>query len=126
MSLHIVPYYAAALALMFIVLSVNVIRGRGQRKVMLGSGDDPRLERRIRVHGNFAEYVPFTLLMLTFAELHGQSAVGLHLLCLCLVAGRLLHAWGVSQPIEKLGFRVAGMGLTFFALGGAALAIVAG
>lgn len=63
MILHIVPSYAAALALLFILLSANVIRGRGQHKVALGSGGMPNLERRVRVHANFAEYVPFTLLL---------------------------------------------------------------
>ena len=125
MNVHIVPYYAAALVLMFIVLSANVIRGRGKYSVTLGGGGVHDLERRIRVHGNFAEYVPFTLLMLTIAELRGQSAVVLHLLCICLIAGRLLHAWGVSRPIENLSFRVAGIALTLTALGGAALAILA-
>lgn len=124
MTLHIVPPYAAALALLFILLSANVIRGRGQHKVALGSGDMPDLERRVRVHANFAEYVPFTLLLLMMAELRGTLTLVLHVLCLCLIVGRLLHAWGVSQPVENFRFRISGMAFTFTALGGAALAIL--
>jgi uncharacterized membrane protein YecN with MAPEG domain len=125
MSLHIVPYYAAILALIFIALSASVIKGRSRHAVILGSGAILDLERRIRVHANFAEYVPFTLLLLSMAEWRGQAAGVLHMLCLCLLAGRLLHAWGVSQVVENLRFRMAGMVLTLTALGGSGLAIVA-
>ena len=124
--LVIIPYYAAFLALIFILLSLNVIRGRGKHRVALGSRDISDLERRIRVHGNFAEYVPFTLLLLTIVELQGLPHAILHGLSLCLILGRLSHAWGVSQAAEKLTFRVAGMVLTFTALGGSALAIIFG
>ena len=124
MALHIVPFYAAALALLFVLLSGLVIRGRGKHQVIMGSGGIPDLERRIRVHGNFAEYVPFTLLLLLMAELLEVSAVVLHLLCLCLIVGRLLHAWGVSRIEENLRFRVSGIVLTLSALGGTALAIL--
>jgi len=126
MALHIVPYYAAGLALVFILLSINVISGRSRHKVTLGSGGVSDLERRVRVHGNFAEYVPVTLLLLAMTELRGQPASVLHALCLCLIIGRLLHAWGVSRQIENLGFRASGMALIFTALGGAALAILIG
>lgn len=124
MPLHIVPYYAAILALLYILLSLHVIRGRGRFKVALGSSNNSDLERRIRVHGNFAEYVPFTLLLLVLLELRDPSPFVLHGLSLCLVAGRLSHAWGVSRPVENFRFRVSGMILTFTALGGAALAII--
>jgi len=54
----IVPAYAAAFAFIYIVLSTRVIRARWQVKVALGTRGDVRLERKIRVHANFAEYVP--------------------------------------------------------------------
>lgn len=70
----------------------------------------------MRVHSNFAEYVPLCLILLGFAELQGTLSIIVHLLCLCLVLGRILHAYGVSQMQEKFRFRVAGMALTFTCL----------
>ena len=112
MALHVVPPYAAALAVLFIALSLRVIRGRRGAKVALGPGD-ASLHRRVRVHANFAEYAPFALLLLAIAELHGAWPPLLHLLGAALVAGRLSHAWGVSHEPEDFRFRVAGMVTTF-------------
>src|SRR3954452_8780420 len=97
MGLHIVPPYAAVLALIFVLLSIYVIRGRGRYQITIGSGAAPDLERRIRVHANFAEYVPFTLLLLVIAELRGAPPGWLQIMCLCLLVGRVLHALGVSR-----------------------------
>ena len=70
MPLHVVPPYAAALAVVFVALSFRVIHGRRGDKVALGPGD-ASLHRHIRVHANFTEYAPFTPLLLAMAELHG-------------------------------------------------------
>jgi len=126
MSLRIVPYYAAVLALIFVFLSIQVIRLRGSAKLVLGTAGNERLERRVRVHGNFAEYTPFALLLLAMAEVRGTGPIRLHLLCAVLLVGRLTHAWGVSRSPEDLRLRVAGMGATFAALVGSALAILFG
>ena len=37
----------------------------------------------------------------------------IHALGLALLAGRLSHAWGMSQAREVFGFRVGGMAATF-------------
>jgi len=59
----ILPVYAALLALLFVLLSIRTIRTRHSRKVALGHGDDPAMLRAMRVHANFAEYVPLALLL---------------------------------------------------------------
>lgn len=123
MTLSIVPYYASILAPLFALLSVNVIAGRQKHKIALGTGLNSDMERRIRVHGNFAEYVPLTLLLLMMLELRGASPVVLHGLCISLTFGRVVHAWGVSRPPENFKLRVCGTSLTFLALVGAALAM---
>ena len=122
-TLHVTPWYAALLALFYVALSANVIRGRGQHKVSLGGGGVSDLERRIRVHGNFAEYVPMTLLLIAMDELRGLNGFIVHALCLGLLAGRLSHAWGVSAAEHDFRFRVGGMGLTLTVLTLAALAL---
>jgi len=113
MPIAIVPVYAALLALLFVALSLRVIGARRSGKVPIGAGGDAGLERRMRVHANFAEYTPFALLLLALAELRGAPALLLHGLCVTLLAGRAAHAWGVSNPSEDFRFRVFGMAATF-------------
>ncbi len=115
----------AVLALLFLLLSARVIRSRTRSSVALGTGGVPELERAARVHANFAEYVPLVLLLLAMAELRSAPAWLLHGLAAALLLGRLLHAWGMSRAEEDIRFRGAGMVLTFTALGGAAVALLA-
>jgi uncharacterized membrane protein YecN with MAPEG domain len=81
------------LLLMFVWLSFRVIRHRRSARVALGSGGDARLERAIRAHANFAEYVPFAVLLLVLAELGGAWPVLLHGL------GALLVVAGLTPPM---------------------------
>lgn len=108
----IVPAYAALLSFLYIFLSVRVMRARQMAGVAIGSGGNAALERRIRVHANFAEYVPLALILLVLMELRGNDAWYLHLLCLALLAGRAAHAWGVSQEPDDMRLRGAGVLLT--------------
>lgn len=117
--------YAALLGLMFVVLSIKVIKQRRRYQVGIGSKGEATLERAIRVHANFAEYVPFALLLLFLAEYSGLATVYLHVLGATLVLGRFSHAFGVSQLKEPLQFRVFGMLLTFGVIILAAVAIFA-
>ena len=64
----IIAIYAAPLAFLYIALAINVIRLRFKHRVSLGAGEVPKLERAIRAHGNFAEYVPFALLLIGLSE----------------------------------------------------------
>jgi uncharacterized membrane protein YecN with MAPEG domain len=107
--------------LLYLGLSVRVIRWRRRELVALGDGGRPALQRALRVHGNFAEYVPLALILLALAELTGAAALLLHLLGLALLGGRALHAYGVSQAEENYRFRAAGMVLTFATLVAGAL-----
>lgn len=120
----IVPFYAAVLGLIFIFLSARVIIARRQFRVRLGSGGQELLERRIRVQGNFAEYVPLTVILLTFLELDGAARWLIHILCIALILGRCLHAYCVSRTDEDIRHRRAAMVLTFGALAIAAIGVV--
>lgn len=83
------------------------------------------MERKIRVHANFAEYVPFALLLLTFVEMQGGPAWLIHLICLAFLAGRSIHAYGVSQVDEDYRLRSTGMAITFAVIAVTALVLVA-
>jgi uncharacterized protein len=117
----ITAFYASLLAVLFLLLSVRVIGWRRERRVEIGHGDDAELLRRMRVHANFAEYVPFALLLMALAESMAPPRPMLHLVGIILVAGRLMHAYGLSQTPHILHYRVWGVTLTFIALGIAAL-----
>lgn len=120
----IVPVYAGVLALAYLYLSYRVIALRRSRKVAIGAQGDSRIERAMRVHANFAEYAPFALLLLFMIETKGAPAIWLHGLCVVLVAGRALHAYGVAQEKEDFRFRVAGMMATLSVIGAAALSLI--
>ena len=114
------PLYSAALALLLLVLSARVIRARRRERVALGIGSNEGLERRVRAHANFAEYVPFALLLLAMAEVRGAPGLLLHSLGTALVTGRAAHAIGVSRAPEDYRFRVGGMVATLTVIGLAA------
>ncbi|MTH94802.1 MAPEG family protein [Roseibium sp. RKSG952] len=122
MSFAITPFYAALLTFIYLALSVRVIRRRQSTRIAIGHNDDRLLLRRMRVHANFAEYVPLAILLIAMAELLGAVGWLLHGLGLALLVGRCLHAYGVSQQPEPLPVRISGMVLTFIVLTLAALA----
>ncbi len=117
----ITAFYASLLAGLYLILSVRVIGWRRSQRVELGDGADTQLLRRMRVHANFAEYVPFTLLLMALAENMTAPRPLVHLIGIMLVVGRLMHAYGLSQTPQILRYRVGGMMLTLMALGVAAM-----
>ncbi|HKZ97257.1 MAG TPA: MAPEG family protein [Hyphomicrobiaceae bacterium] len=112
--------YAALLAALFLLLSSRVIAQRREARVEIGHGESPQLLRRMRVHANFAEYVPFALLLIALAESLKAPHAFLHLLGLVLLAARLIHAYGLSQTPHILRLRMLGVTLTFGVIGVAA------
>jgi uncharacterized membrane protein YecN with MAPEG domain len=122
----IVPTYAAILVLIFVFLSVRVIQMRASAKIGLGTGNDPVMERRIRVHGNFAEYVPLALLLLTFLEMQQHSRYLIHILCILLIVARIVHAVGVTPVKENFQMRVGGVLTTFAVLVVASIVLLVG
>lgn len=116
----ITAFYASLLAFLFLLLSARVITQRREARVEIGMGESVELLRRARVHANFAEYVPMALLLLALAESLKVPSILLHLLGLGLVAGRAVHAYGLSQSPHNLRLRVMGMMLTLGVIGLAA------
>ncbi len=108
----ITPLYAALIALIFVVLSVRTLLLRRRLGIAIGTGEDQELTRAMRAHSNFAEYVPLALILFYFLEVQTDADLWIHVLCLSIITGRLLHAYGVSQVEENYRFRVAGMILT--------------
>lgn len=113
MQLEITALYAALSGLLLILLSAAVSKKRLGAQISLGDGNDATLNSAIRAHGNFIEYVPLALILLALTESYGTAPVVLHLLGASLIAGRLLHAWGMSQPNSLGSGRRLGTALTW-------------
>ncbi len=104
---------AAALTIIFIKLSFNVISLRRKNKVGLGNGGHEDLERAIRAQGNFAEYVPFGIILIACLELNGAPWWLVLVPGIFLIIGRLVHAKGINTPPPDFSLRVLGMKFTF-------------
>jgi len=90
--------YAAILALIYAVISSWVIVGRGQFRVLHGDGGSAPMNRRMRAHANFAEYVPMILPLVGLLEASGTGRVTLNILLAVLVVTRVLHPIGMIAP----------------------------
>lgn len=124
MTLTVTPIYAGLLALLLIFLSARVILRRRDQKISLGDNEDKNLRKRIRVQANCAEYAPFGVLLLLLTEMQGTPGWAVHVLGLLLLAGRVLHAYGMGSTPQLLPLRQAGMVLTFTMLGFAGLGLI--
>ena len=104
------------LTIFYVRLFKNVVNLRRKFKIPLGYDKNIDLQRAIRAHSNFIEYVPFSLILSMFLYFHNY----LIFCCLSsffLLLGRTLHHRGISnnQEIEtKYLFRMRGMKFTMW------------
>jgi uncharacterized membrane protein YecN with MAPEG domain len=96
-ALFIAAIWTASNIAFMLLLGINVYRNRARARVAIGTGDDERLERAIRTHGNNIEYVPGAILCLIMLALLGESNTLLHLLGGGLLLSRILHAHGIHD-----------------------------
>ena len=114
--LPVTAFYASILALIYLYLTALVIRCRRQNLIWVGDGGNDVLQRLIRVHGNFVEYVPLCLILLAVLEINSHSTLIIHLLGGSLVLGRVLHAYGLRHSVGATWQRLVGMVLTLLTL----------
>jgi len=120
------PFYTAILGLIFIALSVRTLILRRRYSVGIGYGNEEKLERAVRAHANFAEYVPLGVLLIYFLEQRSGTNLWIHILGTVLILGRLVHAFGISRPNENGSYRVLGMACTFTVIGACAIRLAFG
>lgn len=118
--MHIIPTIFL-LTIVFLFLTYGTVKHRRLAKVNLGVGEDPRLLKYVRAHGNFIEYTPWAVLLLIVLEgLHAPVWL-IYLLGGMLVLGRAIHAYGLikvehfdkqAQKYNGLQWRKYGMFLT--------------
>lgn len=105
--------FASLLVLLKLVLMARVSLARRSRKVGIGSGGDPLVQRRVRVHANFIEQVPIALLMMALLEMAGLAPAWLWAFGALLLLGRLLHARGLSASAGYSPGRFLGTALSW-------------
>ncbi len=123
----ITALYSSLLAILFFVLSVRVIALRGNPAFAFmaqGKGDEELLHRAIRAHGNFAEYVPFMLIILYWLEMSGTSPAKLHVLGSAFLLGRIMHGVCMGFMRSNMPLRVGGTVLTLIPFISSAVALL--
>lgn len=103
--------FAGLLGLIYITLTIYVIKNRRRLKISLGDGGNPRMQKAISAHNNFQNYVPIFLILLFMIELNSFLPKSLIVtLGSFFTLGRILHFVGITQGSFK--FRVPGMMMT--------------
>ncbi|KTF14515.1 MULTISPECIES: MAPEG family protein [unclassified Pseudoalteromonas] len=110
----IISTYAALLAFYYIYLSFNVIKVRKKEQISLGDNGNVKLQRAVRAHANFMEYVPFTIILLFLAEYQGLASHYCNILGAALLIGRVFHNLGIVEA--KLKYRQIGAVATFLVM----------
>jgi uncharacterized membrane protein YecN with MAPEG domain len=111
---------AGVLLMLQMALMLSVVLARRRARVSLGAGDDERLLRAIRRHGNLAENAGIFLVAFALLELTGEERARLAVLGAVFVLARVAHVVGLSMKRSLNPVRVAGVALTAcvgFALG---------
>ncbi len=76
--------------------------------------DAGALQRKVRAHGNFVEYVPLGLLFIVALELMRSPNWLLWLLAITFTVARLIYAWGVINTYGPSIGRAIGFFATWF------------
>lgn len=106
--LPITSLYAIALAVILLVLFMNVTVKRSALGRSIGEDGDVDLHERVRKHGNFVEWTPMVLILMALAEANQASGVALHAAGILLLAGRLVHPFGLRADAPTHPLRIAG------------------
>ncbi len=112
----VAAFYAALTGLLCVVLSILVIRQRMQTRISISDGGDGNLGRMARVFGNFAEYAALVMVLLALLEICGGPRWLVHVLGACFIAGRLAHAYGLSNTLNVNPGRTIGVTLTLLTI----------
>lgn len=114
--MHITGLYAALSTLLVLALALRVIMRRKAERIGIGDNGDRELAKRVRAHANAIETLPLGLLLLLVLEWNQTRPGLLHVFGVMLVAGRVLHAYGMSRSSGPSQGRIIGMSLTLLVL----------
>jgi uncharacterized membrane protein YecN with MAPEG domain len=120
-------YFTSIFAFYYLFLTFKTIRTRRKVKIAIGNSDNENLTRINRVHGNFSEYAPITIILAYFCELSGINKILLSLILTSFIIGRFFHYYGliIEEPKYKIiRFRIIGMVITTSCIGLLALILI--
>ena len=112
---HAAALWAGLHLLLMLVLSIQVVQQRRKHKVMIGDEGIPEMVQAVRALGNASEYVPPALAGLAILAVAQTSPLVIHIVGFILLAGRILHALGLSRSGGASFPRTIGMILTWVA-----------
>lgn len=112
---------ASVFGLVYFVLTMRVGLARRESGVTLGDGGNAALQRQVRVHANFAEFVPICLILLGLIESLGADMLLVMSVALVFLAARILHAVGLSRDSGATFGRIMGAFGTIFVLAGSSI-----
>lgn len=115
-SLNISGIWFFAFSLFYILLTLNVVRMRWATKTGLGVGEDRRMLKAVRVHGNFAEYIPLVFIGIILMEVRGAGSTWLHSLYAAAFLARILITFGITKTSNFSPYRFLGNCLTYIVL----------
>jgi uncharacterized membrane protein YecN with MAPEG domain len=114
-SAHAAALWVGLNLILLLVLSVLVVRQRRSHGVALGDADIPELTQAVRAFGNASEYVPAGLIAIAVLALVGAPPAVVHAIGFILLAGRIVHAVGLSRSGGASLPRAIGVVLTWLA-----------
>ena len=123
-TIQISSMYIGLLGLLMLTLAVLVVKMRMRFKVGIGDDGHEPLMLAIRTHANAVEYVPIALLLLICLENTWQLPWLTHLMGSMLLAGRILHAIGLSQQAGESKPRFWGVVFTWIMISVSAIAVI--
>ncbi|SEN88173.1 hypothetical protein SAMN04488003_1531 [Loktanella fryxellensis] len=108
MIFDVTPIYALPVSAIYLALWFRVSAVRGANNISFGDGGNTELLRRIRQHGNCAEWSAFVLILMILAEGMGTPPVWLHASGVLLLIGRIAHPFGLvagnaGHPLRYVG-----------------------
>ena len=122
-TLSITTTFAALFTIFYLFLSMRIgyLRGSPVMKLIFKMDKkvtENKLERNVRAHGNFSEYVPLFLILLFLTEyLKIIQFKYLIMLCIIFLYGRIAHAVCFAFFDYNPFLRISGMICTYLVLG---------
>ena len=125
----VTPLFAAIFALAYLYLTTAVIKLRMSGKVAIGvenndSSINEDLQKAVRIHANFIEYVPIALILFWFLENITYSPNTVFWLGCILLIARLAHVIGMQNHSKYLFLRKWGVIVTLAVIAFSSIKII--
>ena len=121
-SLPLTSTFASLFTLFYLFLSFRIgyLRGSPVMKLIFKMDEEvpaSKLDRNVRAHGNFSEYVPIFLVLLMILEISENASFNyLLMICLIFAYGRLAHGICFAFYDFNPFLRISGMLCTYLGL----------